>query len=110
MGFGKHNHILLLLIHVQILRKQLAPPCFHESFDNPLAFSRIPEIIMIESRSKNRQFEKQNRARFMPLRDLENYEKLEKPEHSKKDAVTFMAITFISVSILCTALFLTIKN
>ena len=67
-------------------------------------------IAMFAWAVKRGQFEEQNRARYLPLRDLEDFEKMEKPEHSKKDAITFIAITLIGVSLLCTAIFLTIKN
>ena len=59
---------------------------------------------------KNRQFEEQNRLRFLPLKDLDDTKKFEKPEKSLRDTIPFIIIITIGLSVISFVVVLSIIN
>jgi cbb3-type cytochrome oxidase maturation protein len=59
---------------------------------------------------KNRQFEDQTRAKYLPLKDLEDDEKLEKPERSFKETVPFIVVITIGLIMIFTVIVISIIN
>ena len=59
---------------------------------------------------KNRQFEDQTRAKYLPLKDLEDDEKLEKPKRSFKETVPFIVIMMIGLIMISIAIIFSLIN
>jgi len=57
---------------------------------------------------KNRQFEEQGRLKFLPLKDLDETQKIEKPVRSLKDTIPFIVIVAVGLSIISFVVILSI--
>jgi len=57
---------------------------------------------------KNRQFEEQARLKFLPLKDLDETQKIEKPVRSLKDTIPFIVIVAVGLSIISFVVILSI--
>jgi len=59
---------------------------------------------------KNRQLEEQKRLRYLPLKDLEDSEKFEKPKRSFRDTVPFIIVIIVGIAVISTVIILSILN